>query len=275
MASYYYLLASLPQWSWADEPRLEALREAQALIERQIAPADRAAYNWLLYRNDVRNFIRLLQDQRSSGPERPWTEPCSLRKSEWEEIRQNPEQAPPFLREWLESQDGKEAPPGAAPLEERLMALFFEGAAGAPHPFLRQYFGFEDELQAVIATYQQGQYDFLDQETPYLREELRQNVKKGQAGLTENLRLSLPYLPGLLETLATRDAAAIRHKVLELRWQQAEELGRQHFFDLTHLLAYGARLDLLFQKNLAAPPQGEAPFSALIRHVLKPQNHTA
>ena len=274
MASYYYLLASLPQWSWTDEPSRETLREAQANIVRQIAPEDQAAYRWLLYRNDVRNFIHRRQDQRGGGPERPLVEPCSLREGDWETVRRNPEQAPPFLQEWLENEDQAETP-SPAQLEETLMGLFFEGAAQAPHPFLRRYFEFEDELQAVIATYQQGQYDFLDSETPFLGAELRQNVKKGQAGLTEKLRLSLPYLPDLLETLATRDAGAIRHKVLELRWQQAEELGRQHFFDLTHLLSYGARLDLLFQKNIAVPPQGEASFSALIQHLLKPQNHPA
>ena len=272
MADYYYLIASLPELSLNEPPSQDRLEEALQLIQRQLSPPDQEAFRWFLYRNDVYNLIEFWQDQQNELPPRPLRYPHSVPVDDFPRLSREAELLPAFLQPFMEA-NANEAPHWPATvIENRLHGYFFEALDQAPHPFLRAYFSFEDELRAIIATYHQAEYDFIDSEPLFLSKNLRQSVRKGQAGLTENLRLNLPFLPELLRTLAEKDVAAISTQVHKILWGQAEELSRGHYFDLTVLLAYAARLMLLFRRKHLDSNRRADHLEHLIQFAINPQN---
>lgn len=268
MAEYYYLMASLPELKLEEPPAQDQLEEAFQLIQRQIEPADAEAFRWLLYRNDVYNLIEYWQDEQNIMPPRPMRYPSSLDREELARTEREPSLLPPFLHAFMEEEGAKAPHWPATEIENRLHAQFFSALPQAPHPFLQDYYAFEDELRAIIATYHQSLYHFIDQEPQYLNKNLRQRLRKGQAGLSENLKRNMPFLPELLNVLASKEVDDISTQVHRILWNRAEELSQGHYFDLYALLAYGVRLFLLFRRKHLDKNRQEAHLQALIEFAI-------
>jgi hypothetical protein len=274
MNNYYYILSSMPELSLDKRPAEEDLEEAISLILRQINEVDQESLAWFFRRNDLYNLIEFWQFEYDHLLERPLRKPFQLDKEALINIKLEPELLPNYLRDWYA--EHKETMMHWSPnrIETELHQVFFEAIEELPAGFIRDYFLFERDLRALMATYHQARYSFLDQETNWLNKDMRNSLQKKPAQISNQMHLEKPYLEELLKALDTKDPSSIALAVHQVLWDKADALSKAHYFDTTALLNYSAKLFLLYRREQLHDNQNEARLQSLLDEALSNiQNH--
>lgn len=258
----------MPALSLDKRPSEEALEEAINLILRQIKDEDRGDLSWFFKRNDLYNLIEYWQFEFDHLLERPLRKPFELGKDSLKKIRLESEILPDYLQEWY--LENKESLMHWSPnrIETELHQVFFTAIEALPDSFIRQYFLFERDLRALMATYHQARYDFLDQEQQWLSKDLRNALQKVPSQLNPSMSLERPFLEKLLPALDSKDPLSISLAVHQVLWDKADELSTAHYYDLTALLNYCAKLFLLYRREQMHNNRKEARLQDLIDEAL-------
>lgn len=269
MTEYYYILSSMPVLSLDKRPSEESLEEAINLILRQIKEENRHDLAWFFKRNDLYNLIEFWQFEFDQLLERPLRKPYEIDKELLRKIRLEPEILPTYLQEWY--LENKEALMhwSSNRIETELHQVFFAAIEALPDGFIRRYFLFERDLRALMATYHQARYDFLDQEQQWLSKDLRNALQKIPSQLSPAMSLERPYLEKLLPALDSKDPRQIALAVHQVLWEKADELSTAHYYDLTAMLNYAAKLFLLYRREQMHDNRKEARLQDLIDEALR------
>lgn len=268
MTEYYYILSSMPDLTLDKRPKEEDLEEAINLILRQIKDEDREDLAWFFRRNDLYNLVEYWQFEFDHLLERPLRKPYELSKEDLKRVKLEPDLLPNYLQEWYAENKETMMHWSANTLETKLHQVFFEAIEDLPEGFIKSYFLFERDLRALMATYHQSRYDFLDQEAQWLEKDLRSSLQKIPTQLSSKTQLEKSYLEGLLKALDSKEPQEIANKVHEVLWNEADELSRAHYFDLNALLNYCAKLFLLYRREQMHDNQNQARLQVLIDEAL-------
>ena len=258
----------MPDLSLDKRPSEEDLEEAINLILRQLSDEDQRQLAWFFRRNDLYNLIEFWQFEFDQLLHRPLRKPHSLDRDRLKNIRLEPELLPSFLQDWY--LENREVLPHWSPnrIETELHELFFEAIESLEPGFIKDYFLFEKELRAIMATYHQTRYEFLDQNPKWLEKEVRNTLQRKPLQIGNQLSLEMPFLEELLKTLKGKDPAEITKMVHQILWTKADELSNAHYFDLHALLNYCAKLFLLYRREQLQENKKQARLQSLVDEAL-------
>ncbi|WP_421753553.1 DUF2764 family protein [Croceimicrobium sp.] len=269
MTEYYYILSSMPDLDLEKRPSEEALEEAIDLILRQIQDEDRENLAWFFRRNDLYNLIEFWQFEYGHLLHRPLRKPYSLDQEKLKNLRLEPEVLPFFLQDWYRENQESMGHWSANRIETEVHKRFFDAIEALPPSFIRDYFLFEKEMRAFMATYHQSRYPFLDSDVQWLNREISQGLHKKPAQISPTLQLEKPWLEKLLKALDSKEPKTISLAVHQVLWAKADELSTAHYFDLTALLNYCAKLFLLYRREQLSENRKEARLQALVDEALQ------
>jgi len=258
----------MPDLSLDKRPSEEELEEAINLILRQLSDADKEQVAWFFRRNDLYNLIEFWQFEYDHLLHRPLRKPHSINRDKLKNIKIEPELLPSFLQEWYRENQEVIAQWSANRIETELHNLFFQAIENLEDGFIKDYFLFEKELRAIMATYHQSRYNFLDQKPHWLEKELRTALQRKPAQIGNQIQLEMPFLEDLLKSLNSKDPTAITKSVHQILWFKADELSRAHYFDIKALLNYCAKLFLLYRREQLQENKKQARLQSLVDEAL-------
>lgn len=269
MTNYYYILSSLPNLSLDKRPSEEELDEAIALIKRQCDEGDLAQIQWFYYRNECFNLIEYWQHQFGHIPSRPLRKPYIHPEKDFKFIDQDLEILPPFLMTWYEEE--REHLPfwSINDIENRVQTIFFNAAEDLEPSFIKSYFEFEHQLRGLMATFHQGEYEFINQDLILSNETIAGLLKRRPLRLSDNDKLQYPHLESLLLALKGKDPIDISLEVHKVLWVKADELASGHYYDRISLLNYVAKLFLLYRREQLFQNQNEPHLQRLVNEALQ------
>lgn len=269
MSNYYYILSSLPRFELDQKPDEHLLDEAIDLIKRQCSEEDLSVIKWFFYRNEVYNLIEYWQTKYGHIPARPFRKPNSHSSEDFESLPKNLEVLPPFLREWYESYGEEIQHWSMNEIEYRLQAQFFEAVNGIDSDYVRHFFQFEHQLRAIMASFHQSRYGFIDQELVFYKDALAKHLAQEPLRLSEEDQLEHPYLDKLLQALLSKDPNAITTAVHEVLWQHADDLSNGQYFNQISLLNYIVKLFLLYRREQLIQNKTKPQLQVLVDGALK------
>jgi len=261
-------LSSLPDLKLDQRPVEEELDEAVDLIKRQVQGADLENLHWFFFRNDLYNLIEYWQTEFDQLLERPFRKPYSINRKDYSQLAQHSGVLPNYLQSWYETHQETIRHWKPNRIETELHEVFFKSVEGLEAGFVRDYFLFEKQLRAIIASYHQSRYEFLDGEKKWLEKSLRQTLQRSPLQLSPQIVLETPYLEPLTKALDTKDPSTISLAVHQILWDEADRLTKGHYFDSFALLNYCAKLFLLYRREQLEENQTEARLDVLVQEAL-------
>lgn len=263
MTNYYYILSSLPLLSLDKRPNEDELDEAIDLMQRQLSENDLEAFNWFLYRNDLYNLIEYWQHHFQGMLHRSLRKPYGLSRETLSNLKSKPEELPPFLQDWYDTQKDLIPHWSANQIELELNQLFFKEINQLKKGFVRDYFLFEMELRSQMANFHQSRYSFLSNLEVNSNSALYADLRRDSLQLSPTLLQEYPYLEQLLTALQTKDPRRISTAVHKVLWQKADALCQGHYYDIHALLSYTAKLFLLYRREQLASPNNKDRLAVL------------
>ncbi len=148
---YYYLLATLPDLDSTDIRELSSIdyEEVFDLIARNLTPADREIYHFILYPNDIRNILGRLYHHYDHKPLPPLHYPSVLDEEEIADAFQNPVHLPDFMFEFISAYRGARSSDTLP--DVWIYSLFYEAVQKTANPFLIEYFEWKYGLEDTLA----------------------------------------------------------------------------------------------------------------------------
>ena len=136
--------------------------------------------------------------------------------------------------------------------DNELTPEFYTQAEKASQPFIRAYFSFDRNLRNA--------------KVRFLNKQLGRPDEEGVMILHEEEE-SFDQLSAVESALAEGDLLSREKALDDLTWEQIEELSRFHYFDLTAVLAYVAKLHIVDRWLVLDEEQGRELFRKMVADI--------
>lgn len=261
MTNYYYILSASLALERDEVPGRLELEETRALLERQALPIIEDFWA----RQELINMLDAWASPSASSLE----EPSLLSAEQRAQLQHNEELWPAFARAWRDEHALELEEFSQRQLSQSLWSAFYRFYAHHPDPLLRDYYRWEQELQFWQQLYSEQHYHFVP-ELPKKQAsatEMRQALKRGAQGLSEQQKRDQPFLAPFIEALESGLPLAIFQARKNLLWQWAEEQSVGHYYDRRALQCYALKFALSYRHRLWLDRQGSGATAELIQAI--------
>ena len=265
MANYYCLMAGLPDLRLGDSKPALSLTEMKQEVEAVVSGRDRRLLDDYFLRFDCDNLVRLLDNPEAEPDERGGMDREQLLHI-IDEARQTEtpvKGAPAFMADFVRTYDRRSTEPGWFSRDAVLLA-YYDYVRRSPNAMMAEWyelnFNILNILTALIArrqgwplqTYVQGTGEVVDA------------IVAQSAQPDFGLSAELDYVAPLMRAADTQDPVEKERQIDALRWQWLEEKTFFQPFDITALMAYLVRTEILERWALLDPEQGRQRFTQII-----------
>ena len=265
MANYYCLMAGLPDLRLGDSKPALSLTEMKQEVEAVVSGRDRRLLDDYFLRFDCDNLVRLLDNPEAELDERGGMDREQLQHI-IDEARQTEgpvKGAPPFMADFVRTYDRRATEQGWFSRDAVLLA-YYDYVRRSPNAMMAEWyelnFNILNILTALIArrqgwplqTYVQGTGEVVDA------------IVAQSAQPDFGLSAELDYVAPLMRAADTQDPVEKERQIDALRWQWLEEKTFFQPFDITALMAYLVRTEILERWALLDPEQGRQRFTQII-----------
>jgi hypothetical protein len=269
MASYYYLVASLPDLSLEQDHSKLDVEEVYENIVQNLEDDDIEDLKLFILQNDLRNIVRVICSNHGLKLPYPFFfQPAFFTIEQIEELHSNLDILPGFLVRLLEENedDLKEMDPRQ--IESLFFNAYYEQCQNSSNSFIRTYSSFELSLRNIIAGLNSRKYD--KDAAEHLLDDLYTfgAISKSNArdfGLSD----FFPYITKLQELIDAGDVMKLEAFVEELKWNYVEEITSASFFDINVILGYTTKLLMIKRKTQFKPEEGSKRVVSIIDEAMK------
>ncbi len=271
--NYYYLISGLPDLSLDEDAPIIDGEEVVDTIRRNLTPSDETLFQYLLYPNDNRNFLKVLFYKYHNLPQPTYSTPATLSEPDLQNYLRQQSVFPSYLSEFIQSYEDQFTSLSPQRLEESLWTLFYEETE-QQDVFLANYFRFDRQLKELAAIYNSTSYSFLTE--PVTTEEREVRAIGGGRTIPAAWLRDYPYIESLEEAMATSRPDRIERFMDRIRWEYLEEISG--FFGREQVYAYTLKLFIVtrWQQLAQQPPSSyfEDLMSAIQQPLQKPKTST-
>jgi hypothetical protein len=255
---YYYLVSGLTDLVFDDEKQATFIGPFLDYLREELHPSDARGLELFLAVNDNRNLLALLQKKDTH-----WITPANFTRDEFEIKLKNPEDLPGYLQTFLTAWRAEEPLYPQLSWDDQLATLFFEHAASYSHPFLQQWFQFEQDLRNVLAALNCRQHKLPVQRylvgSNFITEQLQ---RSGAADF--GLGREFPWVEQVVLVHGRGVLIEMESAIDKLRWAMADELTTFDYFGAGKIYAFFAKLLITERWFQLLPEKGAAVFSAFV-----------
>ncbi len=267
---YYYLISSLPELNTRGglgEHQLESLQET---IEDNLSDADRALFQYLVFRNDNKNLLFILR-QREGVRETPrlsFHRPCAFSHQRLEEGLAGLGSLPRYMHRFLEERRSGRLSGAGRRLENRLTELYYDEALQAPNSFIRSYFYFKRDLKNIVSALNARRVGYPLEEVLLGQYELSERLLD-HPGADFGLGLSHPYVAELAELIDERRFKELEVAIDRIQLEYLDELTAFDYFGAAQVFAYFIKLSLSHRWLDLKRDAGLQELNVIIENVLR------
>lgn len=266
--SYYYLVAGLPELILDGGKRPVPPSEFCDDLYEQIEPEDRALVTLFRHPADNYNLASLLDKDGA-----PFDTFGNYGVEELEGFVRFPDDAPGYMREFLEAyKEGKMLFPGYT-TEDQLSSLFYYETFNHPNNFVREWFAFDLNLRNVLVGLNcrsmAGKADlevFSPEHRIVTRNDIAEIVIKSSAP-DFSLSQSFPWIEQLV-TMNETEPEALEKTVDSIRWDTLDELTVFSYFGIETLLAFCVKLRIVARWFKLNPKEGKQKLDKLVNELV-------
>ncbi len=266
--SYYYLVAGLPDLILDGGKRPVPPAEFCDDLSEQIEPEDRALVKLFRHPADNYNLASMLDKDDA-----PFDQFGNYSAEELEGFVRFPDDAPDYMREFLEAhKEGKMLFPGYT-TEDQLSSLFYFEMFNHPNEFVRDWFAFDLNLRNVMVGLNcrsmEGKADlevFSPEHRIVTRNDVAQIVIKSNAP-DFSLSQSFPWIEQLV-ALDETGPEDLEKTVDSIRWDMLDELTVFSYFGIEALLAFCVKLRIVDRWFKLNPKDGKAKLDRLVNELV-------
>jgi hypothetical protein len=270
-ASYYYLVAGLPDLLLDEGKGPPTMAELAAEMSEHLTDTDRGLLRFVRFSFDNSNVVRLLVDSR-----RPFDDRGNWGEEELAEAVKKRDGLPLYLETFLDEQAaGRSLAPGMS-AEDNLAWLYHDEAQACDREFVREWLGFESDLRnlcAALACRSMAEASGQD-----LRGLLASRVVGRSEAAEQILRSNAPdfglaaTLPWVERVLSLRRGSPVAfEKGLDrLRWDMLDQLTALTHFQAETVLAFFIKLTIAHRWRGLDAAEGKALLSKLTAELAAP-----
>jgi len=276
---YHYLIASLPEYAFdTDNARIDvpALR---AEIKSEISRKDQLAVELLYTYYDIENVIIYLKGSKTPFNMLGNLDPAQIKAEVDGTTASEDDQVTVSLlpsdirlaidrhkgRIDLENQDPDEKPE-TVEIEHRLYSDFYKLCRRSHSKFLREWSDIDRIIRNII-TVSRARSMGLDPDKMIIGNgPLEKQLLESQSadfGLKDDFR----YTEDLLQVLETTDFVARERKMDVLRWNIATELSQFDYFNISVILDYLIKLNILYRWESLDKQEGRDRFRLIVENL--------
>ena len=278
MSNYYCLMAGLPVMKLADAKPARTLLELKQQLHDEATGRDRRLVDDYFLRFDCQNLVAVLDDaarQAEQPADAPATqaqldprgnmdrEELSRIIAEAQQTEGPVEGVPPFVADFVRTYRERNGQEGWFARDAVLLA-YYDYASTSPSPMLADWYTLNlnilNILTALIARRQGWPLAAYVQGRGPVAEAILKQGAQPDFGLSAEL----DYVPALIRAAETTDPVEKERQIDALRWQWLEERTFFEPFDITAVMAYVARTEILERWAQLDPEQGRERFTQII-----------
>ncbi len=225
-------------------------------IVEQTSPADSQLVRLIRMPFDNTNIISIIQDESGS-----FSNSGNLSQEELQQSIKYLDDLPPYMVNFLESQQQQKPLFPGLSLEDQLHWLFYEWAIQGPNAFISEYFSFELNLKNLLAALNCRKLGKSMEGAIITRNEAAQAILKSTAA-DFSLSGILPWADRVINLPLGN--LTEREKQLDiLRWEIMEDLTTFSYFGIDTILAFCIRLSIAERWSQLQPKEGARLFVKL------------
>ncbi|HBS05544.1 MAG TPA: hypothetical protein DEA96_11295 [Leptospiraceae bacterium] len=240
---YHYLISGLPDLYTADQGAERELDRIQSEILELLEGDDARQFQYLLYRNDNKNLLRLIRDRQGIQDDSQITfhRPAAFSHQDLEEGILGLLELPEYMQLYLEEMDLQKHLTLFS--ENRLIELYYEEAISNTGPFLSGYFSHKRDVKNIISAIN-ARRDGME----------LANVVVGDTDLNRQLIQSnlpdfglsqlYPFITEVRELIEQRQLNDLERRIDSLILDYIQENSMGHEFDEVAVFAYFLELSL-------------------------------
>lgn len=250
-----------------DQAAQRDLQRIQSEILELLEPEDRARFNYLLYRNDNKNLLRLIRDRQGIQDDSniSFHRPAAFTHQDLEEGILGIFELPDYMREFLEETDIQK--PLTLETENRLIELYYQEAIANSGEFLSGYFEHKRDIKnIVIAINAKRDGKDVSQVLVGDTDLNRQIAVSNQADF--GLSRIYPFIPEIRELIEHRHLNDLEKKIDSLILDYIETHSEGHIFDEVAVFAYFLELSLSHRWLDRSAEEGRERLKEIVRKVL-------
>ena len=249
MGGYYYIIAGLPDISFADSKTAYTVEQFRQEVYDALSAQDRKVMDILNLENECRNLI---------GSER-MEELVALVKAGEQAPKDVPQFMYSFVQEWVDDSWRQKA----AFAEDRLWSLFFEYAMASANGFVRQWYEFNLNLNNIMTAITARKYN-LDIQKVIVGTGDIANALRTSGARDWGLSQELDYFEDVARLTEEDDLSQRERKADQIRWRWLEENTFFNYFSVEKLFSYMVRLGMVERWSGLDREEGQKLFRELI-----------
>lgn len=265
MANYYCLLTELPVLKLSDAKPKFSLLQLKGMLAEAVSGRDSELVKTYFLRFDSENLAARLANAEAEIDARGNYDGEAL-QTLIDEARATESAVPgypAFLADYVRTYDKSAGKPGWYARDAALLA-YYDYARTSRNAMLAQWYDLNlnilNILTALIARRQGWQLaDYVQGDS-----EVAQTILRQATAPDFGLTAELPYMRELIAASETTDPVEKERCIDALRWQWLEERIFFEPFDITTLMAYVARTEVLERWAQLDPEQGRERFTQII-----------
>lgn len=245
---YYYLISGLPDLETLPAEEADPDQLKDDLLD-QLHPDDARDFLYILYKNDNKNLLELIQKHRKlhrTFIDRHIT-PSAYTHQELEEGYLGLFDLPEYMVEFIGIQKEDEARLHGSRLENLIIEMYYEEAAGVSNPFLRDYFSFKRELKNLIAALNAMIYSYDIKDVIVGESELS---KATNDSWYQSAEATYPFLGDLRAFVENKNMLALERKVDDILFDFVNERLDGEEFTAASVYAYYIRFMYMHRWNV-------------------------
>ena len=257
MASYYYLVSSLPVLDIENDNMKSDIMELFEYIRTNTESSDWKHIESVLYINDIKNLVGVIAKNHQLPRPHPGFNPLSKLPEEIiNEYHNNLDRLPAFMRSVIEENDDKFANMNLADIENLFLQEYFNLQKDSDQRFVSAYAKFDLALRNILAALNsRKQQQAID--TMLLEDDETQHALSKSSAKDFGLSDQYPYITQLADLIEHASISDLDLFVDQLRWEQSSALSSGSIFEIDNILAYIIKLGIVKRRTERSKDSGK------------------
>ncbi|MFI3330600.1 MAG: DUF2764 family protein [Rikenellaceae bacterium] len=241
---YYYLVASLAQYSMDSDTKGFDAREIREQICESLSQEDVALVRLMYTYYDIENIVSMLKNRAKFNSLGNYT------KEELEQELSSKESLPQFITDVLEAykdpeNNDSEDVDTTLRIEKSLYGAFYTACAKSKNKFIRNYFEFDLNLRNVCSAYTAKRAG-MEVSSEIVGDNFVSECLKRSTSSDFGLKGEVDYLDAVLAAVTNDEDLVQKEKQIDaLRWSYSEDMVTFDYFSVDFVLCYLLKLNSL------------------------------
>ena len=249
MASYYYLVSSLPVLDIENgSSRLDTM-ELFEYIKDNIEHSDWKHVESILYLNDIKNLVSVIaKNHQLPVPHPGFNRFSTLPEEIINEYHNNLDLLPAFMQKVIEENDDKFVSMSLLSTENLLLQEYLIFLNQSSNRFVREYAMFDFELRNILAALNCRKYG-MPVDSMILHEVGTFSALGKSAAKDFGLSDQYPYIIQLADLIDHISVTDLELFVDRLRWDESDNLASSSIFEIENILAYIIKIGIVNRRT--------------------------